>query len=178
MSQEQDNLVLMRQIYAAYDQRDAGAMVAALAEDCRYESMEPTKVVRFGSLYVGKSGFLQALSDIAADWDLVSYRPTRMVADGDYVVVLADVAFRHRATGALVKIDKVDTWQLRDGRIIRFKEYYDTLKVEQIVKRVASAKAATRRPAPKRGKRSAPKRSARSRRPVAKAKRRRARGRR
>src|SRR5215470_10331874 len=174
MSQEQTNLALMRQIYAAYDQRDAGPMVAALAEDCRYESMEPTKLLRFGSLYLGKAGFLQALADIAADWELVYYRPTRMVADGDSVLVLADVAFRHRATGALVEIDKVDTWQLRDGLIIRFKEYYDTLQAEQIVKRAAPARARVQGPRAKRPKRGAPKGgkrgAARSRRPVAKRK--------
>jgi ketosteroid isomerase-like protein len=162
MSQEQANLDLLRRIYAAYDQRDAQPMIDALAEDCRYYSMEPSDLLRFGSAYLGKAGFIQALADVGADWEVVYYRPTRMLADADHVVVLADVAFRHRSTGVLVEIDKVDTWRLRDGRIVHFKEYYDTLKAEQIVRRAAPTMPRAKRAKPKRAKRAAPKRAKRA----------------
>lgn len=153
MSQEQAHLELLRRIYAAYGQGDPQPVIDALAEDCVFQSMEPSPRVRFGSAYSGKAGFVRALEDMAADWELVSYRPTRMFADDDAAVVLADVAFRHRATGALVEFDKVDSWRFRDGRIVGFKEYYDTLKADAIVERAAMP---TRRPKAAKPKRAAP----------------------
>jgi uncharacterized protein len=70
-------------------------------------------------------GYLERLM---RDWEMIRFDVHGTIAEGDAVVVLCDVAWRHRGTGKTVATPKADVWRFRDGKAVSFMEYYDTAK--------------------------------------------------
>ena len=65
----------------------------------------------------------------------------QVIPEGECVTIMAPGRARFLATGAELELPKVDIMRIRDGRILEFREYYDT----------ATVLAALRPPAPRGG---------------------------
>ena len=59
----------------------------------------------------------------------MDFRIGRIIADGDWVAVTATVRARFHQTGEEQQLDKVDVLRLRDGRVVEFREFYDTMAI-------------------------------------------------
>lgn len=76
----------------------------------------------------GKAQAADYFAGLAADWELVRFEPKEFIAQGDRVVVLSSVAFRHRGTGKVAESPKADVYRFRDGLIVEFAEFFDTAR--------------------------------------------------
>jgi ketosteroid isomerase-like protein len=75
----------------------------------------------------GKGEAQGYFAGLAADWEMVHFTPEEFIAQGDRVVVLSNVAFRNRKSGKVSESPKADVFRFRDGRIVEFVEFFDTL---------------------------------------------------
>lgn len=66
------------------------------------------------------------LSDLRENWEMVEYEIDEYVAEGDRIVSIGRCAFRNRHTRKVARTPKVDVYRFRDGRVVEFREYYDT----------------------------------------------------
>ena len=53
-----------------------------------------------------------------------------VIAQGETVVAMGETSWRVRATGAVFVTPKVDVAKLRDGRIVWWREFYDTAAIQ------------------------------------------------
>lgn len=61
--------------------------------------------------------------------EIQRFEPREFIAQGDQVVVLGEERMRIKATGRIAENRWVMVFALRDGRIVRFREFDDTAAV-------------------------------------------------
>jgi ketosteroid isomerase-like protein len=113
-------------IYAHYARGDAGPIFAALADDVVW-STEGSGLPWSGR-FVGPAGVKEYFEKLGAACEGCGYEVERLLADEEWVVALATVHIRIRATGKTEAFRKVDAIRMKDGRIVEFREYYDSAR--------------------------------------------------
>lgn len=63
---------------------------------------------------------------LTSEWEMIYYRVNEFIAQGDRVVALGQVSFKHKKTGKILTTPKADFHKFRDGKICEFFEFYDT----------------------------------------------------
>lgn len=112
----------MRELCAGWERMDAVAIAALFALDGRYEGP------LFGEFPVGPAAVEAACADAFAELTEVQVPVTTLAASGD--VALAEGRFQCTdLAGARTDFPLVMAVELRDGKIVRFTEYFDTAKV-------------------------------------------------
>jgi ketosteroid isomerase-like protein len=74
----------------------------------------------------GRSRVEQFFKAAAAAFDVEAFQPDEFLVAGDTIVVLGHERMKMRATGLLVEANWAHIWRLRQGRVVRFREYSDT----------------------------------------------------
>lgn len=126
MRPEDENVALLNRIYERYAAGDIKPLLDALAEDVEWESPGPLDALPWAGGCCGREAFATRLGQIGVAVRFVSITLERMIAQDDWVVTLAHYELEARATGIRQTYPKVDIFQLREGRIVRFREFYDT----------------------------------------------------
>jgi uncharacterized protein len=89
----------------------------------------PTAMRRCPSRRSGREDIKRYLDGLCAYWDMVSHDMDEFVAEGDRVIVIGRVAWRHKGSGQVADTPKVDVWRFKDGKAVEYFELYDTAKV-------------------------------------------------
>jgi ketosteroid isomerase-like protein len=124
----QENVALVRGLYDRFAEGNIAALLAALsphviwneAENFPYADRNPYR----GPDAVGEGLFAR----IAADWEL-AVLPHEFLDAGDTVVVLGRYTGGFKATGKRIDAQMAHVWRVRDGKVVRFHQYVDTLQI-------------------------------------------------
>ena len=98
-----------------------------MAPDIEWITMWHYKVDGLGPQKVAE-GLFQPLM---AEWSSFALEAEEFVAEGAAVVSLGRFKGVHGASGKAVDAAYAHRWQVRDGRIQRFRQYIDTLAIER-----------------------------------------------
>lgn len=123
---EQDNLRVIHQAYAAFGRGDVPGVLAVLTDDVEWSTPGPPDVVPYAGSRTGQeqvAGYFEAFGGAV---EVSEFEPERFFAEEDMVVVLGHYAFRVKSTGKTVDTDWVHAFTLRDGKIARFRGYEDS----------------------------------------------------
>jgi ketosteroid isomerase-like protein len=88
---------------------------------------------RLSGPFNGKSAVIGYWAAIAESWELVSSRTEAIVGEGDRVVWIGRVRWRHRRTLREMATPKVDIWTVWQGRAIRYLEMFDSASYARAV---------------------------------------------
>lgn len=115
-------------LYAQYAGGNRAAVLEALAPDVTWTSVAAPGIPWAGTHHgrAGVEAYFAAVDQVAR---ITGYVVERVIAEGEWVTVLARARAQVLATGAEIEIAKADVIQLRDGRIQSFAEHYDTAAV-------------------------------------------------
>ncbi|HEY2756223.1 MAG TPA: nuclear transport factor 2 family protein [Pseudolabrys sp.] len=113
-------------LYGAYGWRDPGPIAALLHENIDWVIFGPVDVFAFAGPRHGAAAVLDALAAIAKAFQLESYVPEIVIVEGDRAAVMADVSYKQRATGRTLRIRVADFLRVRDGRVIEFREFFNS----------------------------------------------------
>ncbi|NOG72446.1 nuclear transport factor 2 family protein [Roseicella sp. DB1501] len=116
------------ELYACYARGDRAAVLDALAEDVVWTSAA-CPGIPWGGTHRGRAGVEAFFAALDAALAVTSYTVERVIADGEWVTVLAEARGRVHATGREIVLAKTDILRLRDGRVLEFRELYDTAAV-------------------------------------------------
>ncbi len=84
----------------------------------------------YGGTYTGPNAVLEnVFMKFGTEWDGFSAVPDQIVDGGDIVVGLGTYSGKYLKTGKSVTVPFAHAWTLRDGKIIKFTQYTDTLVV-------------------------------------------------
>jgi steroid delta-isomerase-like uncharacterized protein len=132
MMNEQENVQVVRQMFAAFDQRDLPGALNTLADDVYWQS----PVTRGESKEVSWSKPRHSREEVALFFkDLFEkVQPERMetsdfTAQGDRVIVEGKNRGTVRSTGRTYEHDWVMVFTLKEGKIKRLLHYYDTADI-------------------------------------------------
>lgn len=122
---EQDNLLTVQSIFAAFGRGDVPALLGALAEDVQWIITGPEVVPYFGD-WQGHAGVTNFLVQIGTAVEFERFEPQEFIARDDRVVVLGSERGRVRASGRTFDNDWAIAFTLSNGKISRVRIYDNT----------------------------------------------------
>ena len=132
-----DNIAFVQSLYAAFGRGDVDAILAGVSPDVDWVNVgRPSDFASLGR----RSGLdeVRAFFGVLADQaDFAEFSPDDFDAVGDKVFVEGHSRMRLKAGGPEVDTDWVHVFTIRDGRVVRFRDFTDTAQI-------AEAAAATR----------------------------------
>jgi ketosteroid isomerase-like protein len=126
------NAAIIRGIYDAFARGDVAAVLGAL--DDRVEWNEAEHIAYWpGGAHVGPQAVVAGVfGPLMQDFDNFRIDVRRVVAAGDTVLVEARYRATAKATGKALDAQVAHVWDLRDGKVVRFQQYTDTLQFAQV----------------------------------------------
>lgn len=116
---------IVRSFYDKLKAGDAPGALGLMAPDIEWITMWHYKVDGRGPERVAEGLF----KPLVAEWSSFALVPTEFIANGDTVVSLGNFTGVHGTTGKHAEAGYAHVWTVRDGKIIRFRQYIDTLAV-------------------------------------------------
>ena len=88
----------------------------------------------YGGTYVGPNAVLEnVFMKIGTEWEGFSAVPFQLVDGGDTIVALGNYAGKYLKTGRSMSVPFAHVWNFEDGRIVKFVQHTDTLKVAEVL---------------------------------------------
>jgi ketosteroid isomerase-like protein len=122
---EQDNIRVVREMFAAFVRGDAQAVLDTLADDVEWRLAGPTQVT-YAGIRRGKDKVADFFKVIAEASEFEQFEAEEFLAQGDKVVAFGHERQRIKSTGQVVENDWAMVFTLRDGKIARYRNYVDT----------------------------------------------------
>ena len=126
-----DHVATVASIYEAFGRGDMPAILAALAEDVRWEEWADNHAQKAAVPWLqarqGKAGALEFFA-VAGQFTIHEFRVLSLLAGGDQVVaeVVIDATV---PTGARYRDEELHLWTFNDaGKVVRLRHYVDTAK--------------------------------------------------
>ena len=121
----EENTRIVKQTYAAFASGDMDALFANYAADVQWEVYGPASVPTTGTRR-GLDGIREFFGTLDQAMTARSFEPREFIAQGDQVVVLGHYQWTAKATGKPFDANWAHVVTLRDGKIVRFREFTDT----------------------------------------------------
>lgn len=125
----EDNVRIVKDAYDAFKRGDIEALLSKLSEDVEWITPGPTDIMPAAGTRKGRDGVKEFFSTLAAQEDVELFEPQEYIAQGDKVVAISKYRGRVKATGRTADAELVHVFEIKDGKVKRFKEYYDTASV-------------------------------------------------
>ena len=117
---------VVRSLYAKLTAGDAPGALTLMTDDVEWIPMMDYKVEGRGPQKVLEGMLIPALTE----WETFTLTPSEFVAEGNRVVSIGRFRSAHRTTGKLAEVNYAHVWEVREGKISRFRQYIDTAAIE------------------------------------------------
>ncbi len=125
------NVEFIRDLFAAFGRGDIGYVIDAHAEDVVSESpVSHTSTLPWTGTRTGRQGLVDYFETMAAHVHPEAFRDVVFTASGDRVVVEGSNAGTVLASGKRYDHDWVMVFTIRDGKVVRFRHFYDSGDIE------------------------------------------------
>jgi ketosteroid isomerase-like protein len=122
---------VVKHMYEAFARGDVPAVLGAFAEDIEWHEAEG---MPYGGLHRGGEAVAQnVFGPLTEDVEGFAVTPEELIASGDTVVAVARYTGTGKATGKDLDVCAVHIWDVRDGRVVRFRQFVDTVKFAECV---------------------------------------------
>ena len=122
---ESRNVTELQGHYQAIARGDFAAVLALFADDIEFEIIGPP-AIPFVGRWRGKEQVAQAIKNNFALVENQQPEVQELVAQGDTVIVVARERGLYRPTGRPYDVHWVQVYTFRDGKLVRFREYFDS----------------------------------------------------
>jgi ketosteroid isomerase-like protein len=131
---ERSNVLMLQRLFAALVQGNLQPLVASFAEDIDWEIFAPA-VVPFGGACRGREQAALALQKNFGAWQIVQGEIRDVIAQGNQVVVVGYDRGLFKPLGRSVEVNYVQVFTIVDGKIVKFREFADTIALEKQLSR-------------------------------------------
>ncbi len=138
-----ENVQLVESLYAAFAQGNIPAVLEEFAPDIEWQQAENTPYTTAGPVR-GRQAVLDSIfSRLAEDWDGFTVTPREYMDAGGTVIALGRYSGTHRRTGRQIYAQFAHLWDMRGGKVARYRQYTDTLQIAEAFGTVTRAAAAS-----------------------------------
>jgi ketosteroid isomerase-like protein len=118
----QQNIHVVRSLYAAFFRRDFVAIAQLVAPDLE---ISQSSELPWGGTYRGIDGLQQFFGKLTSHLDNSALPIERFLDAGDHVVVIGRTQGTVRATQKPFDVPLAHVWQIKEGRAVRFAPFID-----------------------------------------------------
>jgi hypothetical protein len=127
----EQNLEVVKGVYASFAQGDVPAVLGVLADDIEWHEAEG---MPYGGVYRGGDAVVQnVFGPISTDVEGFAVTPEEFIASGDSVAAVVRYTGTGKVTGKALDVPVVHVMDVRDGKITRFRQFIDTVKFAEVV---------------------------------------------
>jgi ketosteroid isomerase-like protein len=119
----------VREAYAGYDRGDIADVIDVLAPDIEWS--EPIVPGMPGSgTHRGRDSVKRDIfGRLGENWDVFRVMPEEFYDAGSTILVCGRMQLRSCATGNEVESPFAHVWTMRDGQVVRFRDFFDSFQV-------------------------------------------------
>lgn len=133
-----DNVTIIRDLYDAFARGDVPGVLGHMSPDIVWHEAENFPYAD-GNPYRGPEAVAGGVfARCIGEWHGFGVAMDDLIDGGDRVVALGRYAGVHKQAGGAMNPQAVHVWTLRDGKIVAFQQYIDTLAVARASGGVAS----------------------------------------
>lgn len=115
------------QLYRYYETRDFDKIMAGLPDNFQFEwASDPNTPPSYARVCHTKNELAERLGEVAEKFEFHSYRPTKILVDGDYAAAELQVEITSKTTGERFPARIAHFWSFKDGVPVHLIEYMDT----------------------------------------------------
>ncbi len=127
----EQNVGFVKDIYAAFGRGDVPAVLGAFADDIEWFEAEG---MPYGGLYHGGEAVAQnVFGPISEDVEGFAITTEELIGSGATVAAVVRYTGTGKATGKALDVPVVHVWDIRDGKLARFRQFIDTVKYAEVV---------------------------------------------
>ena len=129
-----DNVSLLKNLYDAFGRGDIPSVLGAMSPEIRWYEAESNPYMLSGKPWIGPDAVLNNLFiKLGAEWDGFAVHPKAFHDAGNSVIVEARYSGTYKATGKSMDAQVCHVWDVKDGKVIRFQQYVDTAKLQNVM---------------------------------------------
>ncbi len=118
-------------MYQAFAAGDIPAVLQSFDENIEWTEAEGFS---YGGTYRGGEAILDnVFMKLATEWTDFKAEPVEFLDAGERIVALGNYSGSYKATGKSMNAPFAHVWTLEDGKIVKFVQYTDTLKVSEVL---------------------------------------------
>ena len=122
------NADVIRGVYAAFQRGDIPSVLAAMAPDIVWNEAENFPYAD-NNPYVGPDAVLAGVfARLGGEWDGFAVKEEELIDAGDTIVTLGRYGGAPKATGKKINAQFAHVWRFKNGKIVAFQQYTDTLQ--------------------------------------------------
>lgn len=115
----------VERLYAAFGRGDFSTLLNGFSAEVDWDVPGPASVPICGRRH-GREQVAQFFRTLGDTLETQQFEPQKFIAQRDDVVVLGHERHRVKATGRTVEADWVQVFTIRNGVVVRYREYIDT----------------------------------------------------
>ncbi|ACT60153.1 nuclear transport factor 2 family protein [Hirschia baltica] len=119
------SLEVAKEWYAAVHAGDPERLFSYIDPDCSIEYYGPS-VIPFAGIYKGIEKCQVFFGHVANDVEIQEFLQEDFIADGEKVAVTGHLRMVLKATGRLYSSDYAHILTVRNGKVVRFRDFQDT----------------------------------------------------
>ncbi len=124
-----DNKQIIENSYQSFATGDIPGLLGTFDENIEWTEAEGFP---HGGTYVGADAIVEnVFMTLGSEWEGFSAVPDEILDAGERIVALGHYSGKYHATGKSMKVPFAHVWTLRGGKIVKFVQYTDTLKVSE-----------------------------------------------
>src|SRR5579862_1254780 len=126
-----ENVEFIKGLYGAFGRGDVPAVLAGFADDIEWHE---ALGMPYGGVYRGGDAVLQnVFGPIATDVEGFAVTAEELVGSGDTVAAIVRYTGTGKVTGKVLDVPVVHVWDIRDGKLTRFRQFIDTVEFAKVV---------------------------------------------
>ncbi len=125
MSSQIENINIVQNLYSFFSDKNINAILEMLSPNVEWgEPSNPFNPA--GGTRYGHKGFLEWINIGRQSEDILELQPKKMLTDIDSVAVVGFIKCRAISTGKIYESDFVHLVTIKNGKVIKFQEFFDT----------------------------------------------------
>ena len=126
-----NNVELIKSLYQAFATGDIPGLLQSFDENIQWTEAEGFP---YGGTYRGGEAVLQnVFMKLATEWTDFKAMPDEFLDAGERIVTLGNYSGSYNQTGKSMNVPFAHVWTLESGKIVKFVQYTDTLKVSEVL---------------------------------------------
>ncbi len=117
--------------YGAIHAGDFDRLFAVMADDCVVEFYGP-KTIPFAGIFKGKEKCRIFFGHVAEDVEIEEFAQEEFICERDKVAVTGRLQMILKATGLRYASDYAHILTIRDGQVVRFRDFQDTAQAHHV----------------------------------------------
>ena len=127
---ESGNVQVVRDAYGAFLRGNIDGVLALVDDGVEWQAVKGTEgVLPHAGVRHGRSGVADFFADLATTVEFTRFEPREFIAQGEQVVAIGDYAANVTTTGRSITSDWVMVFTIRNGKIVRFREWTDSAQL-------------------------------------------------